>query len=44
MWNIFLTGFAYFDVGVTILVTYFILPLALAYLGVMYLYKRIKRI
>lgn len=44
MWNIFLTGFAYVDVGLTILVTYFILPLALAYLGVRYLYTRIKGI
>ena len=44
MWQIFLTGFAYFDVGVTILVTYFILPLALAYLGVRYLYQHIKGI
>ncbi len=44
MWNIFLTGFIYLDVGLTILVTYFILPLALAYLGVRYLYQHVSRV
>ena len=42
MWETFLTGFAYLDLGLTILVTYLILPLALVYLGARHLYKRIK--
>ena len=44
MWEFFLTGFAYLDIGLTILATYFILPLALAYLGARYLYKHIRGI
>ena len=42
MWETFLTGFAYLDIGLTILVTYLILPIALAYFGITYLHKRIK--
>lgn len=42
IWQTFLTGFAYLDIGLTILVTYLILPLVLAYFGVAHLYRRIK--
>jgi len=39
MWEMFLTWFAYLDIGLTILVTYFTLPIVLAYLGIVYLRK-----
>ena len=40
MWKTFLIGFAYLDVGVTILVTYFMPPLILVWVGIVYLSKR----
>jgi len=44
MGETFLPGFAYLDIGLTILVTYLILPLALVCLGATHLYKHIKGI
>ncbi len=40
MWETFLIGFAYLDVGLTILVTYFTLPIVLAYLGIVFLLRK----
>ena len=40
VWETFLIGFAYLDIGLTILVTYLTLPIVLVYLGIVYLRKR----
>lgn len=40
MWEVFLMGFAYLDAGLTILATYFTLPVVLVCLGVIYLYRQ----
>lgn len=39
MWETFLTGFAYLNLGLTILVVYLALPVVLIYLGIVHLSK-----
>jgi len=43
LWELFLVGFAYLDVGLTILVTYFILPLALTGIGIYWIVRRLRK-
>lgn len=44
MLETFLVGFAYLDLGLTILVVYLTLPFVLIYLGIVYLNKQLCKL